>query len=89
MNIADHIPIGRENAIHLKKLSDRVGKSDMVVKQLVRKARRNGVPIISDKEGYWIATSEIERKEFIDRLKGQGIERLKTAQELLKKGKRL
>ena len=58
MNIADHIPIGRENAIHLKKLSDRIGKSDMVVKQLVRNARRSGIPIMSDKEGYWIASRE-------------------------------
>jgi biotin operon repressor len=89
MNIADHIPIGRENAIHLKKLSDRIGKSDMVVKQLVRNARRSGIPIMSDKEGYWIATSEAERKEFVNRLKGQGLARLKTAQELLKKGQRL
>ena len=62
------IPKGKENAIHLKKLSERLNKSESATKNIIQKARRKGYQILSGQNGYWFAGSDEEVTAFIDEL---------------------
>ena len=51
MNITDHIPIGRENAITRDRLSRQTGLTDREARELIEKARRDGTIIINKQDG--------------------------------------
>ena len=77
--LINSIPTGQENAIHLETLCKKWGCSSQKAKKLIRAARFEGMKICSGKDGYWIARSNIEGELFINGLRKQGYERLKTA----------
>lgn len=82
MNIAEIIPIGKENAIHQEQLANILGVSRSTAKELVREARKNGEEILSGSCGYYYAKDDEERKEFVNSLSKQAYTRLKTTRPI-------
>lgn len=59
MNIADYIPVGRENKISRESLRVCTGLPDRSVRRLISDAREQGQPIVGDPTGgYYMAESE-------------------------------
>lgn len=54
-NIADYIPHGKQNAIHLQTLCELLGVGMAAIKAAVKRARIEGIPIVSGNNGYWIS----------------------------------
>lgn len=79
MNIAEYLPKGKENAIHLEQLTRTLNMSETTVKGLIREARRQGVPIMSAKCGYWLSESKEEHEAFIKSMRAHGFSMIKTA----------
>ena len=82
--LRDHIPIGKDKAIHLNELAERLGVTPSYAKKKIQEARREGKgsDIVSGSAGYWIAESEEERKAFENMLRKQAITRLKTTKPI-------
>ncbi|MBQ9199236.1 MAG: hypothetical protein IJ141_03585 [Lachnospiraceae bacterium] len=76
------IPKGKENAIHLKKLSERLNKSESATKNIIQKARRKGYQILSGQNGYWFAGSDEEVTAFIDIMQQQAFTRFGSVSTL-------
>ena len=62
MNIADFIPVGKENAVTREQLCRLTGLGDRVNRKLIEIARTEGVIIVndSDGEGYYISENEAD-----------------------------
>lgn len=73
------IPKGKQYAIHLDQLALKMNMSRNAVKHLVREARIQGKPIISGKNGYWIAETNAELEAFAESLKRAAVTRLGSA----------
>lgn len=73
------IPVGRTNAIHQTELANRLGVTPAAAKQMVRRARQQGLQIISGTDGYWFAADEEEKRIFVRTMQKQALSRLKTA----------
>lgn len=78
MNILNHIPHGRENAVNLGTLCDRLGVGPTAIKKAIREERKKGTPILSGREGYWISNDKEEIERFNNVLRGQAIARFAT-----------
>ena len=77
-NIMESIPIGRENAMHLEEISEKLNMNPNSVKKQIREARENGMLILSSKCGYWYSEDVNERATFVDRIEKNARARLKT-----------
>ena len=82
--VLDRIPTKREKAVHLAALSSELAISESQVKAIVKILRLQGIPVCSDKKGYWIAENDTERAEFIDLMENQAKSRLRVAREIRK-----
>lgn len=82
--VINHIPHGRENAEHLESLCSRLSLPPTTVKNAIRKARREGVAILSGREGYWISDDPEEIERFTVGMKSQAIARFATTKALRK-----
>lgn len=86
--LLQHIPYGRENAISMQHLSQRLGVCERTVRKLVLDARNEGHNIISCRNGYYFTdTADADTKRFcMEREKAAGttLKSIKTAQEKLK-----
>lgn len=82
IDIVKHIQIGKANAIHQIELAESLGIEPSHVKSLVRKAREDGEQIISGSQGYWMAESDDEAKQFIDKFEKNGVRRIKTVKSM-------
>ena len=82
--LRNYIPIGKDNAIHLNELAEKLGVKPSYVKKKIQEARREGKgsDIVSGSAGYWIAESEEERKAFETMLRRQALSRLKTTKPI-------
>lgn len=78
MDIKKHIPKGRENAVNLGTLCDRLGLGQTAIKRAIREERKKGTPILSGREGYWISTDREEIERFNNLLRGQALARFAT-----------
>lgn len=76
------IPTGRSNAIHQKELAKRLGVTPAAAKQMVRRARQQGLQIVSGTDGYWFAADEEEKRIFVRTMQKQALSRLKTAKPI-------
>jgi len=72
------IPIGKQNAIHMQELANKVGVTPETLKHMIRRARLKGEIIISGVSGYWYGETEEESKEFITLMRLQAAARVKT-----------
>lgn len=79
-----YIPVGMENAIHQKDLAEKLGVTPDAAKQIIRKARQQGLEILSGIEGYYFAASEQEKEAFAQMMQKQAFSRLKTASPIIK-----
>ena len=82
-NITDYIATGKENAIHLCKLSETIGVTPEKCKDMIRKARRSGAQIVSSGRGYWLAESEEEMQAYYDMMRKQALSRLLTIKPIM------
>lgn len=71
---------GKENAVHLYELAERLNVSEDTVKRCIQELRRDGEQIISGKAGYWLAETPQEAERFNRTLTRQAVTRLNTAQ---------
>ena len=78
------IPIGKSNAIHQKELANRLFVTPSEAKYMVRKARQQGLQILSGNDGYWFAADEEEKRHFVRTMQKQAFSRLKTASPINK-----
>jgi Mn-dependent DtxR family transcriptional regulator len=76
------IPIGKSNAIHQKELANRLFVTPAEAKLMVRKARQQGLQILSGTDGYWFAADEEEKRHFVRTMQKQALSRLKTAKPI-------
>ena len=54
--LMQHIPTGRQNAIHMNVLAALIGTNDRQVRKLVQKAREEEeIPILAGNEGYYLS----------------------------------
>ena len=74
-----YIHVGVENAIHQKTLAIRLKTTPDNVKRIIRRARQQGYEILSGSEGYWFASDENEKQDFVRMMQKQAFSRLKTA----------
>lgn len=63
-DIIGFIPYGIENAISAEEFSEKDGLSNRVNRAAVLKARKNGVPVCSGKNGYWICRDAEEALQY-------------------------
>lgn len=82
--VVNHIPHGRENAEHLESLCSSLSMAPTAVKGAIRKARKEGVAILSGREGYWISDDPEEIERFTAVMKSQAIARFATTKALRK-----
>ena len=79
---------GQENAIPRRELEKMTGWSGRMVRLMIEKARRSGVPILSDHEsGYYLPGNSAERAQFVRSMRNRAAEILKTAQAVEDSGK--
>ena len=71
-----------DNPIKSKVIEQKYNLSGEIVREIVRNARRNGVPIASDSNGYFYAASQKELKETLDQLRNRAKSILKTINAL-------
>lgn len=72
------IPMGSENAIHLKELSELLHMNDGTVKRYIKLARQQGYKIVSDAKGYWLSESKEEWRKWCNMMRKQALSRLKV-----------
>lgn len=60
--------VGKNKAIHSKKLEKRFGICPRTVRYYVNNLRKSGVPICSNDSGYWIAKNTKEANQTVKRL---------------------
>lgn len=67
MDIRDFIPTGKENAISRQKLIAITGWDDRTVRNEIKRAVKEGVPILSSShcKGYWISEDLDEWEQYI------------------------
>lgn len=80
MKIADLLSSGRKNAVYLRNLCDLTGLDGRTVRHLINAERLAGVPIVSDSHnGYYIASSEEEKRDFVRGMRSRAKAINKTA----------
>lgn len=72
------IPTGKENAIHQTQLANILGVQPTRAKKMIQEARRQGAQIMSSKCGYWLAETDAEMQEYVDRMRREALSRLAT-----------
>jgi Mn-dependent DtxR family transcriptional regulator len=72
------LPTGKENAIHQTQLANMLGVQTSTAKKMIQNARRQGAQIMSSKCGYWLAETDAEMQEYVDRMHREAISRLAT-----------
>lgn len=60
--------VGKDKAIHSKKLEKRFGICPRTVRNYVNNLRKSGVPVCSNDNGYWIAKNIKEANQTVKRL---------------------
>ena len=84
MNILDYIPSGRDNAISREQLCRVTGLNDRAVRNLIKRARENGAPILSTSHGagYWVSDDLEEIKPYLREMEHRCKSLSRTVQSL-------
>lgn len=79
---------GQENAVPRRELENLTGWSGRMVRLMIEKERRSGIPILSDNSsGYFLPGNSAERAQFVRSMRNRAAEILKTAQAVEDSGK--
>ena len=87
LNITTYIPEGKENAVTRGQLCSLTGLPDRSVRECIEVARREGVMVVNNGNGYYIATdiADIKRQYKTDRKRALSVlYRLKAMRKILK-----
>ena len=82
------MPKSEAEARYCQDLAKNCGVAEITFKRMVKRARLNGVPIVSSNKGYWIADNLREFDVFADKMKRQAVSRFtitKAVREALAK----
>lgn len=71
--ILEQIPTGKENAVHMRELSEAVGLPDRVLRAKIRQLRLDGFEICSDERGYYFPETRQERESWVKRSRKRGV----------------
>lgn len=80
--IAKYFPKGRDNALHQKEIADIHDIEPQDVKELAKKGREYGLPVLSDSCGYWISNDDEEIRSFVKSHEKYGRTCFKTVKAL-------
>lgn len=69
---------GRDNALNGPKIAGLLRTHDRKVRTLAREARRNGLPVCGDNNGYYWAANDAEWAAQLERLRGRSMDMLAT-----------
>lgn len=83
MRIEKALMLGEENALHCMDLARIIGFSYGHTKELIRDARKRGVPILSSYKGYWLAKNDREIRMFARSQHKQGVSRIVMSNKML------
>lgn len=59
-DLLNHIPTGKENAIHADALADQMNVCERSLRLMIRKEREAGAVIVGDKSGYYLPADHNE-----------------------------
>lgn len=82
------MPKSETEARYCRDLARNCGVAEITFKRKVKRARLNGVPILSSNKGYWITDNLKEFDVFADKMKRQAVSRFainKAVREALTK----
>lgn len=82
--LKEFIPVGKENAIHLPELAEQMRKNERSLQVMIRNARLEGLPILSDSSGYWISNDKEEQRAYVAMKTKDATSRMKTVSKLRK-----
>lgn len=86
--VVELLSSGQQNATPRRELEKMTGWSGRMVRLMIEKARRSGVPILSDNaSGYFLPGNSTERAQFVRSMRNRAAEILKTAQAVEDSGK--
>ena len=66
---------GKENAIHMVELAAILDVKPPYVKKMVQRARKSGMQIVSDTNGYYKPANDEEARRFVETMRRQAISR--------------
>ena len=78
------LQIGKDNAIHLTDVSDKIGLPEWKVKRLVKVCRTLGVKIISSPKGYYLARNDYEFRQFQESMYKQADSRYMVVSKMIR-----
>ena len=80
ITISDYLSHGHQHAVPLRHLVSLTGLPDRIVRQMIEKERRAGVPILSDNQsGYYLSDSPEATARFVRSMRHRAHEILETA----------
>ena len=79
--LLNRIPVGRDNAVHMKDLSAQLGVDDRTIRAWINSARNAGYMILSGNEGYWRSDNTSEIKGSYRRRRRMAMAILRTERE--------
>ena len=84
--LIEAIPEGNENAKHGAIVSKEIGVSELTLRKMINSARKDGVPIIANDNGYFLFNGSAEdfhySRAFVKKLRSHANEELETAQTI-------
>lgn len=87
--VAELLSCGQQNATPRRELEKMTGWNGRMVRLMIEKERRSGIPILSDNSsGYYLPGNSAERAQFVRSMRNRAEEILKTAQAVEDGGKR-
>ena len=86
--VVELLSYGQQNAIPRRELESLTGWSGRMVRLMIEKERRAGIPILTDNaNGYFLAENPAELEQFVQSMRNRAAEILKTAQAVEDSGK--
>ena len=86
--VVELLSYGQQNAIPRRELEKMTGWSGRMVRLMIERERRHGVPILSDNSnGYYLPGNSAERAQFVRSMRNRAAEILKTAAAVESSGK--
>lgn len=78
--VVELLSCGQQNATPRRELEKMTGWSGRMVRLMIEKERRAGIPILSDNaNGYFLAENPAELEQFVQSMRNRAAEILKTA----------
>jgi len=87
--LALHLNRGRDAAVTIGQLQERLGVNRRIVERAIESLRENGRPICSDASGIWIADTADEVRACADRLNRRLVTQYRTVRAMRQTAQRM